>query len=360
MDSHSRKLRQENLFKHVKNNTAKGWAESFIRNLTSQAKIERQRQTLVAPLIDQTVFKADYCRVGTEKRLMLIDYDALVPSFKNIAQSLEIIRELKSCLGTLMEDPRNIAALISERSIEQMEHTFSEMGKLFLTAEDGYCTRSPNESRWIQCTSDPDEAWWSRVQTILEYYTERTPGSWFERKHASYIWHYDRADPIFGERQAKECLAHVQDAIGSNYPVHAVAGQKRLQIRLRTVGQRQAIITTIKSILASDPTIEFVSIFVRSRDDQELFSSCRDVIGRLLGILLSSGGSPNSSTSSLQSLQTSQGFENPIPLHICAIGDTQTAYADQRIVNAKSLFRLLLDSHEQAIKNVGGGMSLSS
>jgi trehalose 6-phosphate synthase/phosphatase len=343
MSEQEKKERHGHLLRNVRSNTASTWVESFLASLITQSDIERQRQSLVAPLIDQISFCRDYQSVipaGDVKRLIIIDYDALMPGFKNIPASLGLMKELKSCLS-LLDSKENIVALISERSAEQMDHTFSGFGRLVLCAEDGYCIRSSKDAEWKCCVNDPDPHWWEKVQTILEYYTERTPGSWFERKSAAYIWHYENADPVFGERQAKECQAHIQDTIGSNFPVHAVSRQKRLRIRLLSLGQRQAIGNVLKSVFEGDQRVGFLSIFVKSRDEEELYTFCHEVIGRCLGLLPNTSPSMLPQSSSSLTLRRSCSYEADLPIYVCAIGDTDTADADQRIANPATLFNLL-------------------
>ncbi|PJF19812.1 Tsl1p [Paramicrosporidium saccamoebae] len=343
MDEQEKRERHGSLLRNVRSNTANTWAASFLASLITQSDIERQRQSLVAPLINQISFCRDYQSVNSiedGKRLFIIDYDALMPGFKNIPASLELLKELKSCLSLLSSD-ENIVALISERSAEQMDHTFSGFDHLVLCAEDGYCIRLSKDAEWKCCVNDPDPHWWERVQTILEYYTERTPGSWFERKSAAYIWHYENADPVFGERQAKECQAHIQDTIGSNFPVHAVSCQKRLRIRLLSLGQRQAIGNVLKSVLKGDHKVGFLSIFVKSRDEEELYTFCHEMIGRCLGLLPGASPSALSPNSSSPNVRRLCSYEADCPIYVCAIGDTNTADADQRIANAATLFNLL-------------------
>lgn len=354
MNPEERQTRHAQLYRHVTTNTGKLWTDSFLTELVAEADMERLRQSMVAPLLDESAFIKDYAMVAPgRKRVILIDYDAILPSFKNISYSHETIKSLKNCLALISaEDTGNIVVLVSERSAEQLEHTLAGLENIILCAENGCCARFPGQPGWRNLVAEPDPLWWERVQTILEYYTERTPGAWIEHKRAAYVWHYDHADAVFGARQAKECQAHVQDALGANCPVHAVAVRKRLQIRLRTVSQRQAVGSMLKATLTGDLDVGFVAVFMRTRDDEDLFQYCREVVGRSLGLLPSSSpvlpiGSPlnpieSSSSSPLKRWAT---FETDRPLYICAVGETLTLQADQRVVSACSLLRLLTRAH---------------
>lgn len=41
------------------------------------------------------------------------------------------------------------------------------------------------------------------TQSIPQYFTERTPGTYIEKKESSLTWHYRDADPNFGSWQAR-------------------------------------------------------------------------------------------------------------------------------------------------------------
>lgn len=49
-----------------------------------------------------------------------------------------------------------------------------------------------------------DSSWKDLVLPLMLMFTDRTPGSYIEDKESSLTWHYDDADPQFGEWQAKD------------------------------------------------------------------------------------------------------------------------------------------------------------
>lgn len=63
--------------------------------------------------------------------------------------------------------------------------------------------------------SDPEKMreWQESVEGIMNYYQERTPGSWIEKRHCSLIFHYKNAeDWESASRQAGDCASHINDA----------------------------------------------------------------------------------------------------------------------------------------------------
>lgn len=60
------------------------------------------------------------------------------------------------------------------------------------------------------------------MQDILNYYTERTPGTYIETRHCSYLFHYRNAeDMATASRQAAECANDVNDRF-ENQNIRAV------------------------------------------------------------------------------------------------------------------------------------------
>lgn len=92
---------------------------------------------------------------------------------------------------------------------------------------------------WLPMIHQEDaKAWRAEVMAILEYYTERTVGSFIEEKAASITWHYRLADPDYGTWQAGECQIHLENTIAQAYPVEIISGKKNIEVNLIQKGQR--------------------------------------------------------------------------------------------------------------------------
>ena len=79
--------------------------------------------------------------------------------------------------------------------------------KVGLAADFGFCHRAPGSEEWTSLGRDLDTSWKDVVRPIMQYFAERTPGTYIESKESSLAWHYRDADPHFGAWQAKDMRA---------------------------------------------------------------------------------------------------------------------------------------------------------
>ncbi len=103
---------------------------------------------------------------------------------------------------------------MSGRQPEELDQLFKRVANLGLIAENGCFLKDPGASKWKEM-ADPDRMreWKESVAGIMDYYHERTPGSWIERRHCSIIFHYKNSeDQETASRQAGDCASHINDA----------------------------------------------------------------------------------------------------------------------------------------------------
>lgn len=85
---------------------------------------------------------------------------------------------------------------------------------------------------WQCMFSDVELEWRDEVESILEHFTERTPGSLLDIKDCSYTWHFRDADPTFGLKQAKDLQLHF-DQMLRDRPVGIVMCRIKKYVTIR-------------------------------------------------------------------------------------------------------------------------------
>ncbi|KAJ7823629.1 glycosyltransferase family 20 protein [Mycena olivaceomarginata] len=84
---------------------------------------------------------------------------------------------------------------------------------------------------WINMVATFNLTWKSSCVEILNYFTERTPGSFVEEREASIVWRFwtgetskDCGDRQWALRQAAEAQNHIFDSLGERYGLRIIPG----------------------------------------------------------------------------------------------------------------------------------------
>jgi trehalose-phosphatase len=212
----------------------------------------------------------------SKDRYFFLDYDGtLTPIVKTPSAAAPGSKTLEY-LKKLASDPLNKVFVISGRDSITLERWLGLIPNLGMSAEHGCFLKMPNEKEWQDLIADHNDDWKSDVTQIFEYFTERTPGSFIERKSASLTWHYRQCDPEFGSWQAKQCQSLLENAISGKLPVEILAGKKNLEVRPISINKGQ----TLRRILsegAEKIQADFVFCAGDDRTDEDMFKALMDL-----------------------------------------------------------------------------------
>ncbi|KAG0214515.1 hypothetical protein BGX28_001969, partial [Mortierella sp. GBA30] len=255
MKAEEKEVRWNELRKHVCTNTAQFWARGFVSELVKVHGDVQRRYSIHIPLLDMAVVLPQY--QAAKRRLLLLDYDGTLLPYERSSgvrtKGKTSNEEMVKVVTDLALDPKNIVYIMSGRTRGSLESAFGSIPNIGLCAEGGCFLRPAGKSSWEnQVQQGSDMQWRKKVMEMFQYYKERTPGSEIEEKSVPLVWHYRQADnPSYGLWQARECQNHIEEAIGSIYPVHAIVGRKCLEVMPRDVSKACAAKTIIESLLPS-------------------------------------------------------------------------------------------------------------
>merc|ERR1711939_1168086 len=144
---------------------------------------------------------------SAKKRLFMFDYDGTLTPIVGDPQSAipgdRLIRTLKA----LASDHRNAVWIISGRDQDFLSHHLGDIKELGFSAEHGSFMRHPGKEEWENLAETFDMGWQKEVFDCFQKYTEKTPGSFIERKRCALTWHYRPSDPelgaLYGPRMPK-------------------------------------------------------------------------------------------------------------------------------------------------------------
>lgn len=260
----------------------------------------------------------------SQRRLFLLDYDGTLVNYQSMAELAAPPANVLSCLEELAADPHNAVYIISGRNKSRLQEWFGHLPRVGLAAEHGYWFRpaakhasassdqadrsestASNELHgaateqdeveqavrrasgedhraldsvpWQCMFSDVELDWRDDVESILEHFTERTPGSLLDIKDCCYTWHFRDADPTFGLKQAKDLQLHF-DQMLRDRPVAVVMCRikKYITIRPWRVNKGRAV-TRILEFESETPyfnalDFDFILAVGDERTDEDMFN----------------------------------------------------------------------------------------
>lgn len=224
------------LFRHVISNTGAYWAESFLNEAIKISSDMQRRFSAHIPHLKLANFETGY--KDCDKRIFLFNYDGTLVPYAKIPDLTVSSERLLSILRRLVADDKNEVYIVSGRTKSALKKRLGDIPELGLCAENGCFLRPPRSDKWIDLFNNSNEAWKEKVSQIFEYYMERTPGSFIEKKEESIVWHFRLADVAFGDWQARECQNHIADSFENNFPVHAIMGEKNIEVRPKSASKK--------------------------------------------------------------------------------------------------------------------------
>ncbi|KAK5168644.1 threalose-6-phosphate phosphatase [Saxophila tyrrhenica] len=267
-----KQISHHRLYEYVKGHTIQHWTNNYLKRLLTNLAAFDQNQT--TPLLDLKVLTKRY-RAST-RRLFMFDYDGtLTPIVKDPDAAIpsdKVIRTLKS----LASNPNNAVWIISGRDQKFLDEWMGHISALGLSAEHGSFVRVPGSTEWENLTEKFDMSWQEQVMSIFQQYTERTMGSFIERKKIALTWHYRRADPVLGPYNANKCQHELDSVVTPYYDVEVMTGKANLEVRPKFVNKGEIakrLVEEYGSSAEAEP--DFVLCLGDDFTDEDMFRSLR-------------------------------------------------------------------------------------
>lgn len=224
----------QHMYSYVSSFTSGQWADNFLEQLHECR--EENALSVSGRELSRRDMTSAYVR--SSRRLIFINYEGVLAAEASIPELAYPPRELIWQLSMLTKDPRNTVVLVSARSTSVCEQWFAGLlENLVLAAEYGVYIKWLGENEdWHCMVPNMDTSWWEHVVPLLEYYTERTPGAYIERKESSVTWHYRDCDLDHGLWQASELLVTLRELTRS-LPVSVCPGNRFLEVRPQKVSK---------------------------------------------------------------------------------------------------------------------------
>lgn len=213
------------------------WAHDFLDALQSVRHFqESMRSRKFTKQIDLNLLRRYH---DSEKRLLLLDYDGTLAPFASLPEQARPDESLLALLKSLTSQRANTIVIISGRDRHTLEDWFGSL-RLCLVAEHGAWYREKT-GQW-NCTTQSATEWKKQIRPILDFFTDRTPGSEVEEKDYSLVWHFRRADLELAQvrcQEIKDALSHLT----ANLDLGVFDGSKIIEVK--NVGIHKGAATAI-------------------------------------------------------------------------------------------------------------------
>ncbi|PGH12587.1 trehalose-phosphatase [Helicocarpus griseus UAMH5409] len=270
MTPHDREAQHSQLYKHVTTHTVTTWSDQYLKRLLTN--LSSFDQSIATPALDKAKLLSQYRM--SRRRLFMFDYDGtLTPIVKDPQAAIPSDRVLRT-IKTLAADSKNAVWIISGRDQAFLDEWMGHISELGLSAEHGCFIRQPRSDDWENLTEKSDMGWQNEVMDIFQHYTERTQGSFIERKKVALTWHYRRVDPEYGAFQARECRKQLEETVVKNWPVEVLAGKANLEVRPTFINKgsiASRLVDEYKYGQGQDP--DFVLCLGDDFTDEDMFRS---------------------------------------------------------------------------------------
>ena len=264
LDQKQREKLHEKNFDYVKNSCTKNIFIQLTKTM-QQIKTDEGAKGRFTKL---TYEELEVAYKKSQKRLFILDYDGTLVSIKNSPLAANPTEKTIEVLTKLGKNPNNVVFVVSGRDKETLSNWLGNIPTLGLSAEHGSFVKFPYSFHWYESFSSVDSMDWKGITLeILNYFTERTPGTFVEHKQRSLCWHYRRADPEFGSRQAKECQLNLESSLLSKYQVEILPGKKVIEVRSAFCNKG----ICITNIIQHYSQLEFVFCAGDDRTDEDMF-----------------------------------------------------------------------------------------
>lgn len=200
------------------------WTRDFLDKLRA---VRRMRSEMSARALSNKITDEIAGKIKRGKKsIALFDYDGTLVPFRENPGDAKPDGEIKASLRAIAANPKIKLVIVSGRDRKTLSRWLGDASDCII-AEHGAWIR--DGGKWRR-TSPETAGWKKEVLSVLEIFTDRTPGSFVEEKNYSLAWHYRRVDPLLADVRVGE-INEALAAMVQNLNVRATQGNKVVEVR---------------------------------------------------------------------------------------------------------------------------------
>lgn len=236
------------------------WAKDFINELQ---EVRERNKALQKKIVEENNFldiKQKYDKAA--KRLIILDYDGTLVSFKRNPLDAYPSQELRELLAAIASDSKNYVVISSGRSKPTLEKWLGDL-PLGMAAEHGAFYKE--DGVWHE--NAHEIIWDKEILDIMNYIVKRTPNSKIEVKKTALVFHYRDVDPWLAELRVNQLFNSLITPC-SRHNMQIMKGNKIIEIKSTDSSKG----SEAKRLLKKD-NYDFVMAIGDDTTDEDMFSA---------------------------------------------------------------------------------------
>jgi trehalose 6-phosphate synthase/phosphatase len=262
MPEKEQKQRMKSMRAIVKKFNIHLWVKNFMDKLEEVKDMQAALLTRYASNSVKDMICEKYAQ--SNERYLFLDYDGTLVGFQSEIDKASPDEELYEILEKLSSDHLNRVIIISGRRHENLEEWFGHL-KLDIIAEHGAWQKHYSEE-WKSLPLLTDQ-WKQDIRSVLETYTDRTPGSFIEDKSYSLVWHYRKVEEGLGDLRAQEIINHLKVIVASK-GLQLMPGNKVLEFKNIEVNKGKAALNWLH-----EEKPDFILALGDDHTDEDIFKA---------------------------------------------------------------------------------------
>ncbi len=197
-----------------------------------------------------------------KKKIVLLDYDGTLASFKVNPQDAAPDEDLYVILDEILQNENTELAIVSGRDQTTIEKWFGHKKYALISDHGLWLKRSNCEWEALEILKND---WKEKIRSVMESFVDRTPGAFIEEKEYSIAWHYRKTDPDMAENRTRELKMILTLFIADN-GLSVLDGDKVLEVKSSAVNKGRAVLR-----LMEDKSYDFILAMGDDWTDEAMF-----------------------------------------------------------------------------------------
>ena len=254
--------RNRKMRKRLKRYNVEHWAKEFMKGLNLQSKNKIKSS---ATLINENVLKKIKSHfVSSETRLIMLDYDGTLIDFNDKPKLAIPSQKLKNLINDICKKENTDVYIISGRDQKFLSKHFDDLS-INLIAEHGYFKKPVNKT-WLEPNFIENQDWMTDLLPIFETFTDRTPGTFIEKKKTSLVWHYRKTDPELASERVVEFKTVLNSLASDELQILDIV--KGIEVSRGTINKGKSVIDIL-----SEKKYDFILCAGDDITDETMFAS---------------------------------------------------------------------------------------